>query len=282
MPELPEVETVARSLRPLVVGWTIADAAVGPHHLRAPLDGTALAALRGHRVGAIDRIGKYLLFRLEPPQGSAPRLLLSHLGMTGRYEVRPRDAEAATHTHVRVDLQQGAAHQQLRYIDPRRFGCVVVHDRPAADIPELQALGPDPLSAAFTAAHFTAALRQTERPLKSALLDQGLVAGLGNIYVVESLHQARLLPERRASSLRKAEAQRLHQVIIEVLEAAVLRRGTTLADGGYVDAAGQAGDNAAHLHVYAREGQPCHRCSKTIQRVVQAQRSTFFCPGCQR
>lgn len=278
MPELPEVETVVRSLRPQVVGWTLGAAQTGPHRLRAPLDQRALAALAGRPVVGIERLGKYLLFRL----GDDAPLILSHLGMTGRYAIAAPDAPLEPHTHLRVALSRpGEPPRQLRYSDPRRFGLVVV--RPPGALPEeLRDLGPDPLGDAFTPAGLYESLHGTERPLKSALLDQALVAGLGNIYVAEALHRAGLRPTRRASTVSRAAAASLHQAIRDILLAAVERRGTTLSDGGYVDAEGRAGDNAAHLAVYAREGQPCPRCSGTVRRIVQAQRSTFYCPGCQR
>lgn len=277
MPELPEVETVARSLRPHLLGRSVTGLWHSGLSLRAPLDDRALRGLRGLTFQAVDRVGKYLLFRFA--QTPAP-LLLGHLGMTGRLLVCPEGAPLAPHTHLRAALGQD---RELRYVDPRRFG--VLRVVPPGETPEeIADLGPDPLGADFTVAYLREALRATRRPLKVALLDQRLVAGLGNIYVAEALFRAGLSPLRPAPprGLSSAAAARLHGAIQEVLRQGIERRGTTLSDGGYVDAEGMEGDNLAALFVYGREGQGCRRCEGIIVRHVQAQRSSFYCPKCQR
>jgi formamidopyrimidine-DNA glycosylase len=273
MPELPEVETFARSLRPHVVGRVLADVWGSGLPLRQPVDLAALRAQRGARVDAIERTGKYLLFRM-----SSGKVLIGHLGMSGYYLISGRRSEPPPHTHLRLTFEDGE--DELRYVDPRRFGSVVLSE--PAEVAGLLGLGPDPLGAGFTAEGLHAALRATRRDLKSLLLDQSVVAGLGNIYVVEALFQAGLRPTRRSDTVSRPAAARLHEAIGAVLSAAVERRGTTLSDGGYVDAMGQQGENQHHLAVYDRGGQPCRRCGTPVRRIVQGQRSTYFCPRCQR
>lgn len=272
MPELPEVETMARTLRPHVVGQRLEQAIISQFQLRQPLDGAALAAITGQRVIALERTGKYLIFLLD-----RGKVILSHLGMSGRYTVTSPASPIEPHTHVRLQLQSGV---ELRYIDPRRFGLLVVRD--LGQIPELEELGPDPLTTAFTAAYAFQALRTSRRELKVLLLDQSLIAGLGNIYVNEALYLAGLRPTRRGHQLTRKQAKSLHEAIVQVLTRAVDCGGTTLSDGGYLDAEGRSGTNQQHLAVYGRGNSPCHRCSTPVRQLVQAQRSSFFCPTCQR
>lgn len=289
MPELPEVETVVRSLRPRLLGQTLTQTWTGPLALRQPIDHrasrlaidpVALSTLHGASFQQIDRVGKYLLFHF-----SNGRVLVSHLGMTGRYLVVAQKAPIEPHTHLRFRLASSAPGparspaEELRYVDPRRFGLAVL--REAGHLPEIERLGPDPLGPAFTIEHLHAAM-QSRRDLKSLLLDQERVAGLGNIYVAEALFLAGLRPNRPGDRLTRPAAARLHAAIVDTLTAAIARRGTTLSDGGYIDAEGQSGDNQHHLKVYSRDGQPCHTCGVTIRRIVQAQRSSFYCPTCQR
>lgn len=273
MPELPEVETFARSLRPHVVGRTLADVWGSGLALRQPVNLAALRGLRGARFVAIDRVGKYLLFRT-----SGEKMLIGHLGMSGCFLIMGRCEDPPAHTHLRLTFTDGE--DELRYVDPRRFGAVVVCA--PQEVEGLLGLGPDPLGPGFTAEGLHAALRASRRDLKALLLDQSVVAGLGNIYVAESLFQAGLRPTRRGEAVSRPQAVRLHEAIRSVLSAAVSHRGTTLSDGGYVDAMGQQGENQHHLAVYDRGGQPCRSCGAEVRRIVQAQRSTYYCPTCQR
>lgn len=274
VPELPEVETVARSLRRLV-GRTVARVETSGLPLRAPVDRRRLRrACEGARVEAVRRVGKYLLLEL-----SRGDVLLAHLGMSGRLLLARDGAPRAAHTHAVFTLDGGG---ELRFVDPRRFGVLVAYRRDAlGKSRELAALGPDPLTGEFTVEALAGSLAASRGvAVKGFLLDQRRVAGLGNIYVSEALFVAGISPRRRADSIGAARAARLHAAIREVLEAAVARRGTSFRD--YVDADGAGGENQAHLSVYGRAGEPCHRCKEPIRRLVQAARSTFYCPRCQR
>lgn len=273
MPELPEVETVRRSLEPGLYDGAIVAARAGALALRQrPIDRKALSGLVGARFTAARRHGKYLLLDTDR------RSLLVHLGMSGRLLLADAASPVAPHTHVELTLSSGKA---LRFVDPRRFGVVRVYAREAlARAPELAALGPDPLGAGFDATGFAAALGRTRRDLKSALLDQRLVAGLGNIYVSEVLFEVGLSPRRRADRTTRAQRAALHDAVRRVIARAVENRGTSFSD--YVDAEGRAGDHQHALWVYAREGQACRRCGTIIRRIVQGARSSFYCPLCQR
>jgi formamidopyrimidine-DNA glycosylase len=273
VPELPEVETVARTLRPRLVGRTVRSVSLSGLPLRRPLDRHALARLVGARVDSVERVGKYLVAALDNG-----RSLVAHLGMTGRLVVTRAGDPPPRHTHARLELDDGC---ELRFIDPRRFGVLAVY--PSGEVarsPELSVLGLDPLDARFTPEALYALLHATRRDLKSFLLDQSRVAGLGNIYAAEALFVARLSPRRKAHRLSREAALRLHAAIRAVLEAAIRNRGTSLSD--YVDADGVGGENQHALAVYARAGEPCPVCGRAIRRLVQGARSTFYCPGCQK
>lgn len=274
MPELPEVETVARSLRPKLVGRTIAGVWTSGLPLRRPVDAAALArAASGARVDSIDRTGKYLLVRL-----SLGDVLVVHLGMSGQLLYVRAAEPRAPHTHMVLDLGGG---DELRFVDPRRFGVIATAKAASVHtIDELAALGPDPLSADFTVEYLARQAASARRASKEFLLDQTRVAGLGNIYAAEALFVAGISPRRRADRLGPARIARLHAAVVDVLRRGVENRGTSLRD--YVDADGAAGANQHHLHVYGREGAPCRTCGTTIRRLVQGARSTFYCPRCQR
>jgi formamidopyrimidine-DNA glycosylase len=274
MPELPEVETVARSLRRHVVGRTVERVETSGLALRRPVDRERLRrACEGARIDAVDRIGNYLLVRL-----SRGDVLVCHLGMSGRFLFVDEAAPPwPPHTHVVLGFARGA---ELRYVDARRFGVLAAYREAELEgAPELSVLGVDPLSPRFTVVWLIAELARSRRDIKQFLLDQGRIAGLGNIYASEALHEAGISPRRRADRLDSRRAARLHAAIRAVLERSVERRGTTLRD--YVDADGAGGDNQNHLAVYGREHEPCH-CGATIRRLVQGARSTFYCPRCQR
>jgi formamidopyrimidine-DNA glycosylase len=274
VPEGPEVETIRRSLLPLLRGRRLAEARVSNKKLREPTTARALQIVLGRRVTGLDRRGKLLLIDVEGERG-----LFVRLGMTGKLVVANAREAPPLHTHVRISLDAGD--EELRYTDARRFGSVVpfadAHTRAAA----LDAIGPDGLSLTGRArALASERLGSTARSLKDALLDQTVVAGVGNIYAAEALFLARLSPFLRGRDLSAAARERLLDAVQEVLRAAVGRRGTSFSD--YVDGLGVPGDNLAHLMVFQREGEPCRTCLKRVVRVTQGQRSTFFCPRCQR
>jgi formamidopyrimidine-DNA glycosylase len=281
VPELPEVETIARGLRPALVGHVVRAVWTSglPLRLARPLDRAALERIcRGRAIGAVRRRGKYLLLDLEGRRvpGGAPERpgLIVHLGMSGRLRVQPPEAPREKHTHVVWTLDDG---RELRFVDPRRFGAVIA----AADVdarPEIAGLGPDPL-ADVTAEALAEALARSRAPIKAFLLDQRRVAGLGNIYVCEALFRAGVHPTTPARRLQ-ARAGALVDGIRAALELGIENRGTTLRD--YVDAEGGSGGNQAALLVYGREEAPCPRCGAPVRRRVDAGRSTFFCARCQR
>ncbi len=271
MPELPEVETIARGLDPVLRGRRV-NAVWGsglPLHLNRPVDLRALrAVVAGRAIAGVRRRGKYLLIDVRGDQG-----VLVHLGMTGRLRVQPADAPRAPHTHVVFGLAGG---DELRFADARRFGWVEA-GAPLDAVAALAALGPDPLSE-LDAAALAAALATSRAPVKSFLLDQRRIAGLGNIYVAEALFRAGIHPTTPARRLVD-HAPELLDAIRASLAGGIERRGTTLRD--YVDADGKKGDNASALLVYGRAGEPCPRCGAAVRRRVDAGRSTFFCPTCQ-
>jgi formamidopyrimidine-DNA glycosylase len=272
MPELPEVETVRRTLYDKVVGQAIERIEIlTPRQIYHPDPDTFRAELEGARFTDIERRGKWLLFRL------GPLTLVAHLRMSGHLYVcdpgRPRDK----HTHVVFSLSSGL---ELRYEDQRKFGGFHLLGPGGEGMPPgLAALGPEPLSDAFTVPVLAAALEGRRSPVKAALLNQSLVAGLGNIYVDEALFCARVHPERQAASLTPGEVERLHGCIRSVLEQAVAKRGTTFSL--YFDGTGAEGDMYDELQVFDRAGQPCPRCGTPIVKLAVAQRGTHVCPSCQ-
>ena len=274
MPELPEVESVARSLRPRLVGAKIVSFETSGLSLRRPIDRRAFErACIGFAVEEVRRIGKYLLLSL-----SSQRVIVAHLGMSGRLVFAKSKETRVAHTHAVLGLSNGL---ELRYVDPRRFGVLAVYEtKSVAKSAELSVLGPDPFESAFSVEYLIAELRSSKRNLKNFLLDQSRIAGLGNIYVCEALFRTGLSPRKRAHRVPRATAERLHQVILDVLETAVRNRGTSFSD--YVDADGIEGSNQQMLLVYGREGDPCRSCGAPIKRLVQGGRSTFYCPKCQK
>lgn len=286
MPELPEVETVRRGLAPWLTGARIETVLLNRADLRFPFPAGFAQALAGATVAAVGRRAKYLLFEL-----STGGVWLAHLGMTGSFLLPERAAAPeryhpvaapAKHAHALFTLshpEHGAL--SLIYADPRRFGFMDVF-APGAPNRYLDALGPEPLGNSFGGPVLLSALSGRAAPIKAALLDQKIVAGLGNIYVSEALHRAHISPFRPARSLGEAEAEELAAAIRQVLEEAIASGGSTLSD--FRDAAGAPGYFQHGFAVYDREGAPCPRegCPGTIERAVQAGRSSFFCPRCQR
>jgi formamidopyrimidine-DNA glycosylase len=283
MPELPEVETVRRGLAPTFVGRRIAHATARRPDLRFPLPARFTARLKGRKVAALRRRAKYLLADLDSGE-----TLVMHLGMSGSFRIEnqpvgqfhhPR-GKAPTHDHVEFAFEGGT---RVVYNDPRRFGFMDLIATAALDRhPLFAGIGVEPLGPEFSVDALSAALAGSRAPLKTALLDQRRIAGLGNIYVSEALHRARLSPLRAAGSLARPELRRLAKAIPEVLEAAIAAGGSTLRDHRQAD--GALGYFQHSFVVYDREGAVCSnpRCRGIISRTVQGGRSTFYCPTCQR
>lgn len=254
---------------------------------RSPFPLELSAGLAGARVTSVGRHGKYLILRLDggPDDGldggaGEGRALIVHLGMSGRLLVSEADAPRAAHTHVVLDLAGGG---QVRYVDPRTFGELFLTDvAPDGSIPALGALGPDALEALPTPGVFAGLLAGRRTPVKARLMDQRVIAGLGNIYSDEALFRARVHPLRTSAEVSRAESDRLRRAIRPVLQAAIDHRGTSTEDAQYRDAYGLIGDNRRYLEVYDREGEPCVRCGTPIARARWTSRSTHFCPRCQR
>lgn len=272
MPELPEVETVRRTLAPAVGGrissvWT---SGMGLHMARKP-PRAKLRKLVGARITAVRRHGKYLLLDTDHAES-----ILVHLGMTGRLRIQGKADPRAPHTHVVL----GLGTRELRFVDARRFGQfdIVIRGQERGH-PGLGALGPDALEHGVDADAMLAAARTKRTTLKAFVLDQSVIAGVGNIYASEALWRAKLRPSLRTQKLTAPAAVRLAEAIREVIERALDNGGTTLAD--FVDADGTAGENADYLWVYDRAGQPCMRCRTAIKRTVLQGRATYYCPTCQ-
>jgi formamidopyrimidine-DNA glycosylase len=268
MPELPEVETIARGLRVLIAGKRIRDVAVA-----WPRTGDArslpLASLRGKRIDDVGRVGKYVAIALEDG-----RTLTIHLRMTGNLLVEPTSGPADRHERLRLDLDDGTS---LKFVDPRKFGRARLLDGNAA---EILGVGVDPFDRRLDAAKFAALLAGRRTPIKSWLLDQRRLAGIGNIYACEALFYAGIRPRRPAGRLTAAERIGLLQSLRRVLRRAIKHRGSSLND--YVDAEGKQGGFQKQFLVYGRFGMPCKRCRSPVRRILLAQRSTFYCSACQR
>ncbi|RXV63797.1 DNA-formamidopyrimidine glycosylase [Roseovarius sp. A46] len=283
MPELPEVETVRRGLAPVMEGDVIARARVNRPDLRWPFPPDMAARLTGARVLALRRRSKYLLADL-----STGETLLVHLGMSGRMLVSGdplgrfvHDHPAPEkHDHVVLDMENRA---RITFNDPRRFGAMDLMATEVAEAhPLLARLGPEPLGNAFHETHLATALAGRRTPVKAALLDQRIVAGLGNIYACEALFRARISPRRLAGNLGPRRIARLVPAIRDVLRDAIAAGGSSLRD--YRQADGELGYFQHAFDVYGREGAPCHGpgCDAQIARIVQSARSSFYCPRCQR
>ena len=286
MPELPEVETVRRGLLPVLEGRRIERAEVRRAGLRWPFPERMAERLAGARVEGIGRRSKYLLAALDTGE-----TWIVHLGMTGRMLVGGRvlgeyvhdagaEAAGSPHDHVVLDVEGGA---RVTFNDARRFG--VMDLWPTAALHEhrlLRGIGPEPLGHEFSEATLARAFRGKAAPVKAALLDQRLLAGMGNIYASEALHRAGIHPARAAGRVSGARLARLAPVIRAVLEEAIEAGGSTLRDHRQAD--GELGTFQHRFRVYDRAGQPCRTegCAGTVRRIVQGGRSTFYCPACQR
>jgi len=283
MPELPEVESIRRGLARRVRGDVIESVWLGekPEPLKSPAP-EIVAALERARISSIRRVGKHIVFDLE---GAHPRTAVPHnprspqphsqwvvhLGMTGSLVLAHPGSKVARHTHAIVRLQSG---RELRFVDPRRFGRLSVVRGPGGFAPG----GQEPLGAGVR--QFARLFRGRKTPIKSALLNQKLLRGVGNIYADESLHRAGIRPRRRASRLTGEELARLHRALQQVLREAIRAGGSSVSD--YVNADGEEGLFQMEHRVYGREGEPCRKCRSAIKRVVIAGRSAHYCPKCQK
>ncbi len=294
MPELPEVETVRRGLQPVMEGARILTAEVRRADLRFPFPERFAERLAGRTVTSLGRRSKYLLADLDGDD-----VVIMHLGMSGSFRIaqaatggdvvgefhheRSRDA---AHDHVVLSLSSGAT---VTYNDPRRFGFMLMTPRASlADHPLIAKLGVEPIGNDLSAGHLASAFRGKAAPLKAALLDQSIIAGLGNIYVCEALHRAGLSPQRAAGTLvtkggdPTVRLERLVPIIREVIAEAIAAGGSSLRD--HAQPSGELGYFQHSFHVYDREGEACRRCgdAHTVRRIVQSGRSTFYCAACQR
>ncbi|WP_440224017.1 bifunctional DNA-formamidopyrimidine glycosylase/DNA-(apurinic or apyrimidinic site) lyase [Dokdonella sp. MW10] len=270
MPELPEVETTRRGIAPHLVGRRVVSLAIRQPRLRWPIPDALRERLTGQRIDAIERRAKYLL--VHAGTGSA----LIHLGMSGSLRVLDRDVAPALHDHYDWQLDSGKI---LRYTDPRRFGCLLWQpDGTTHDL--LAALGPEPLSDAFDGDLLWREARNRKAAVKVFIMDQAVVVGVGNIYAAEALFAARIHPARAAGAVSRERYARLADAIRTILAYAITRGGTTLRD--FISPDGVPGYFEQELFVYGRAGEPCRVCATPIRVVELGQRSTFYCPRCQR
>jgi formamidopyrimidine-DNA glycosylase len=281
MPELPEVETVARGLQKAIVGRRILSVVLGKTDFID--DPAALEQhLPGRQIEGVERYGKFMLLRLSAASGkaegaengdAAPASLLVHLGMTGQLAPYAAAQPCAKHTHVWFRLDDG---RELRYTDPRRFGRMA-YLTGALLADELTPFGADPLQ--VSAQEFAERIRSRSARIKALLLDQTVLRGVGNIYADESLWRAKIHPARRGAELTRKQAATLRKVLQDVLQKAILARGSSISD--FLDAEGQPGEYQRRHRAYGREGKRCFRCGATIRRAIVAGRSSYFCPKCQ-
>jgi len=263
MPELPEVETIRREIAPFVKGKIISGLEIkDPRNIKGISPALLEKKLAGKKILGVDRRAKYLVFPLSPAG-----FLVVHLGMTGRLLFAPDP-----YLKVTFVFKGG---EKLYFSDARLFGKIRYFD---AD-PPLD-LGPEPFSKEFTAQKFGEMLAKKKTSIKLVLLDQKILSGVGNIYANEALFRAGILPKRRADDLSETEVKKLHKAILDVLEEAIEKRGTS--DSWYVDASGKKGSFQERLQVYGRKGEPCFKCKTPIERISLGQRGTYFCPKCQK
>jgi formamidopyrimidine-DNA glycosylase len=282
MPELPEVETIARGLNQRIAGDVIESVWLGekPEPLKSPAKEIA-AVLERARIQRVRRVGKHIVFDLARRSRNGRRSATTsgqwivHLGMTGSLLITAPETEMAKHTHAVLKLASG---REVRFVDPRRFGRLAVVRLQSKQAAGFAAPGDEPLDSQTE--RFVTLFHRRKTPIKSALLNQKLLSGVGNIYADESLFRASIRPRRRAASLTGAELRRLHAVLQEVLREAIELGGSSLSD--YVDAEGREGFFQLQHRVYGREGEPCLVCETPIKRVIIAGRSSHYCPHCQK
>lgn len=279
MPELPEVETVARGLQQEIAGRRILSVSLGKTDFID--DPAALEEnLPGRRIERVERYGKFMLLRLSGATTAAvkqehhQRALLVHLGMTGNLAPSLPDLPQEKHTHVRLLLDDG---RELRYTDARRFGRMAYLENTSL-ASELQRFGAEPLD--IGSQEFAARIRDRKAQIKALLLDQSVLRGVGNIYADESLWRAKIHPAKLGAHLSKQEAERLRRALQDILQRAIRMRGSSISD--FLDAQGRPGEYQRHHRAYGREGEKCYRCGTPIRRVLVAGRSSYYCPSCQR
>lgn len=270
MPELPEVETTLRGVAPHVLGKRVREIVVRDKRLRWPVPDT-IHEMEACRIDSARRRAKYLLF------GTKKGTLIIHLGMSGNLRVLTPEVPFKKHDHLAITLENG---RQLRLHDPRRFGAALWVEGDPMEHPLLKDLGPEPLDGDFDAAHLHSACRGKTAAIKLVIMDAHVVVGVGNIYASEALFMAGIDPRKPAGKVTRPRLDKLVKAIREVLAASIEMGGTTLRD--FLNESGEPGYFAQTLRVYDREGEPCRVCGAKIKRIVLGQRSTFFCPKCQK
>jgi len=271
MPELPEVETSRRGIRPHIEGQTVREVIIRNHALRWPVPAALAGTLKRRKIISVDRRAKYILLRFS--HGT----LILHLGMSGSLRICKQDTAVRKHDHFDLVVANGKV---LRLHGPRRFGCVLWTEHPISQHKLIAGLGPEPLGDDFDAQYLHQTSRRRSCSIKSFIMNSHIVVGVGNIYASESLFLAGINPKRKAGSISLARYQRLTDAIRDTLSASIEQGGTTLRD--FLDETGKPGYFAQQLNVYGREGEPCLHCNKPVKQFVQQQRSTFYCAGCQR
>lgn len=271
MPELPEVETTLRGLAPHLEGQTVADVVIRHPQLRWPVPHNLPGLLRGQTIRGLHRRAKYLLVEFD--HGT----LILHLGMSGSLRILPAKTPPEKHDHFDLVLTSGKA---MRLRDPRRFGAVLWHEGDPAQHPLLAALGPEPLEKDFDAEHLYRATRNKSAAIKLVIMDNRVVVGVGNIYANEALFRAGIRPQLAAGKLSRERCAQLVKEIRATLREAIEQGGSTLRD--FVNSDGRPGYFQQHYWVYGRAGEPCRRCGTPVKQVKQGQRSSFYCPKCQR
>jgi len=281
MPELPEVETIARGLHKRVAGDVIESVWLGakPEPLKSSAQ-EIVGVLEHSRIIEVRRVGKHIVFDLERQSRRIGKTVAKaqwvvHLGMTGRMQVASADEEVQRHTHAIARLASG---RQVRFVDPRRFGRLAVTSDDSNEPDGFRAPGDEPLES--QSQRFVELFRGRKTPIKSALLNQKLMSGVGNIYADESLFRAGIRPRRCAASLTRVQLRKLHAALLEVLHEAIALGGSSVSD--YVDADGEEGFFQLKHRVYGREGEPCLSCRAPVKRIVIAGRSSHYCPHCQK
>ncbi len=279
MPELPEVETVTRALIPVLKNCQVISAFVGRKNLRWPLPKDLAKRLTGKHFINLTRRGKYVLMLLDSDE-----VLLLHLGMSGSVRIHQQKPELGKHDHFMLEMSPAKGNSKLSYVvlnDPRRFGWIDLFAESAIHNHKLlSGMGPEPLGNKFSGMHLQRAFNGRSGPVKNALLNQALVAGVGNIYASEALFLAGISPRRKAKNIASVRAERLAAAIVTTLRAAIEDGGTSLRD--HVQPGGEIGYFVQRLAVYGRAGKPCPKCSAPIKIITQSSRSSFYCSRCQR
>jgi formamidopyrimidine-DNA glycosylase len=284
MPELPEVETVKAALDASLKGKVITGIKISGKTMRWPIPSDLGEVITGATVSDVRRRAKYIVMELI--KGEKNLCLILHLGMSGSIRIYPTsmsEIPQKTHDHLIMDCQDENNDERMTAVlnDPRRFGGVALISADAVNDHQLiRHLGPEPLGNHWNGEAFHAALRMRKAPIKSVLLDQQVVAGIGNIYASEALYMAGITPRRQACRISKIKADELTRSVRQVLEKAIAAGGTSLRD--HVQPGGEIGYFAQQLHVYGREGEPCHHCTKPIKMIRQSGRASFYCSQCQR